>query len=129
MSRDMLSDVVTSALAKAMDGSAARHRVLADNIANVETPGFQRKDVAFHDQLRAALNSADNREKAMASLERVRPFTFLDPARSSRADGNTVDIEVEMGELAKNTLEYESSVQLLVSKLRGLRTVITEGRR
>ncbi|NIM06550.1 MAG: flagellar basal body rod protein FlgB [Armatimonadetes bacterium] len=128
MSSDTLSDVASAALEKALDGTAARHRTLANNIANVDTPGFRRREVAFHDALRGALKSANDSEQTLARLKRVRPRKFVDRTRSARADGNTVNIETEMGELAKNTLEYEADVQLLLSKLRMLRTAISGGR-
>lgn len=129
MPSEMLSDLVSAALAKALDGSAARHRALAENIANVDTPGFQRRDVAFHEQLRAAFRHAGDSETILAGLERVRPEEILDRTRSARADGNSVSIETEMGELAKNTLEYETDAQLLMGKLRMLQTAISEGKK
>lgn len=129
MPSEMLSDIVSAALAKALDGSAARHRALAENIANVDTPGFQRREVAFHEQLQAAFRHAGDSETILAGLERVRPEEILDRTRSARADGNSVSIETEMGELAKNTLEYETDVQLLMGKLRMLQTAISEGKK
>lgn len=129
MSSEMLNDVVSAALTKALDGTAKRHRTLASNIANVDTPGYLRKDVAFHDELKAALDSAGDYDHSMAELERVRPKSFIDLTRSARADGNTVNIESEMAELAKNNLEYQSDVQLLMSKLRMLSIAISEGRK
>jgi len=129
MPNDLLSDLVSAALAKALDGTAARHCALANNIANVDTPGFRRSDVTFHEQLGAALRSAGKSEDPLTVLERVRPEKSLDRTRSARADGNSVNIETEMAELAKNTLEYESDVQLLMAKLRMLQSAISEGRK
>jgi flagellar basal-body rod protein FlgB len=59
------------------------------------------------------------------SLEQIRPKLVADPTPATRSDGNNVDIEVEMGELAKNTLEYESAAKLLSHKVRMLQTVIS----
>jgi flagellar basal-body rod protein FlgB len=128
MPDDMLSDVSTAALVKTLDGAALRHRALANNVANAETPGFTRSDVAFHERL----SSAVERARAAGSsepVEGVEAQIVADQASPARADGNNVDIEREMAALAKNTLEYESATQTLAIKLAMIRSAINEGRR
>jgi flagellar basal-body rod protein FlgB len=128
MPDDMISDVSIAALVKTLEGAALRHRTLANNIANAETPGFTRSDVAFHDRLRMAVDRAE----ALGSttpIEAVQPQVKTDQQSPARADGNNVDIEREMGELAKNTLEYESAARTLTIKLAMIRSAINEGRR
>jgi flagellar basal-body rod protein FlgB len=128
MPSEILTDLTSTALEKGLDGTTVRHRALANNIANIDTPGYQRTDVAFHEQLAAALAST-NTDKAQACLERVRPQATVDRTRFARIDGNTTSVETEMGELAKNTLEYEMDTQLLQNKFRMLRAAITDGKK
>lgn len=128
MPDDMLSDVSIAALVKTLDGAALRHRALANNVANAETPGFTRSDVAFHERLRSAVERA----RAQGSADPVKAVEaeiVADQKSPARADGNNVDIEREMAELAKNTLEYESAAHTLAIKLAMLRSAINEGRR
>jgi flagellar basal-body rod protein FlgB len=100
-----LFDTTQSALELAMRGAAMRHEVLADNIANANTPGFQRRDVDFHTTLRRALGGEPG-DRVEASLA-PESETF-----SARADGNGVDIDTENARLAENSLEYETLVQV-----------------
>jgi flagellar basal-body rod protein FlgB len=128
MPEDMLSDVTVAALVKTLDCAAMRHRALANNIANAETPGFTRSDVEFQERLDAAVERA----RALGSpqpIEEVQPSLVVDRESPARADGNNVDIEREMAALTRNHLEYESAAQALALKLAMLRTAVNEGRR
>lgn len=58
MLTEMTTDTTFQVLEKALDGSSHRHRVLANNIANVNTPGFKRTDISFQEDLRKALDCA-----------------------------------------------------------------------
>lgn len=130
MTRDLLADATTAALAKTLDGAAARHRALAENIANVDTPGFQRSDVSFENQLQAALKDAQ--ADPVTTLERirsVRPSVRRDATSPARVDGNNVDIDREMARIAQNTTEFEAAARALATKLRMLRSAISEGKR
>jgi len=125
---DFFSDLTTLALAKSLDGAGLRHRVIADNVANVETPGFTRSEVRFEEKLREALASGDE-EQAAGRLNGVEPDIQPDYSAPARPDGNNVSMDREMAELTKNTLRYEALVQLLNLKNIMVRTAITEGRR
>jgi len=130
MARDLLSDVTLSAMGKILDATAARQRVIAHNIANVDTPGFTRSDVSFHDELARALTDAD--EQPLLTISRVgevQPRTALDSQSPPRADGNNVDIDREMASMAQNTIEYEAAAEVLKSKLAMLRSAVSEGRK
>jgi len=129
MIKELLSDPASAALAKSLQGTSARQRVLAANIANAETPGYQRQDVSFQDSLRHAVDSSGTDYERSARISAVSPATYTDPSAPPRADGNSVDIDREMAALAENNLEFESSATALSAKIRLLRTVINEGRR
>ena len=128
MIRNFLIDVTTSGLAKALDAAGLRHRVIADNIANVETPGFTRSEVSFEDQLKRAFDSTDE-DSAIKRIQEAQPEVRADALSPARPDGNNVSIDKEMAELTKNTLRYETLVRLLNLKGLMVREAITEGKR
>lgn len=116
-----------------LDGLSLRNRVLADNIANADTPGFKRSDVNFGNVLQAALG---NQDPGQLELKRTSPrhlpgtgslngnFVILDQTTTIRNDGNNVDIDQEMTNLAENTLQYNALARSLTSHLAMLRQVI-----
>lgn len=130
MTRDLLADATMAALAKTLDGAAARHRALAENIANVDTPGFQRADVSFETELGAALKEAQsNPRTALDRIATVRPRELRDTTSPARVDGNNVDVDREMARIAQNTQEFEAAARALATKLHMLRSAISEGRK
>ena len=122
------TDLTTTAIAQSLDASAMRHRVIADNIANVETPGFKRSEVSFESKLKSALESL-NSDMAMRTIEGMEPDVEQDTQSPARADGNNVSIDREMADLTKNSLEYETLTRLMTMKGSMIQTVLTEGRR
>ncbi len=92
----------TNILQKALEGNWARHKAITNNIANVDTPNYKRKDVAFDQYLQEAIRRNDG------SLANVRPMTYTDYRQFSyREDGNNVDMDLEMGFLAQNQIRHE----------------------
>ena len=124
-----LTDTTTLALQRALEGEAARQRTAANNLANLETPGYRPRRVEFQEQLRAALEAQgeEGAEGEAELLAAVRPeeVTYAGPAL--RRDGNAVDIETEMADLAESGLHYQAVIRLLAKKLQMLRSVATEG--
>jgi flagellar basal-body rod protein FlgB len=126
-------------LKKALDAASLRQKVIANNIANVDTPGFKRADVAFEDELRAALEVQEKLEMQTThpkhisnkrkNLEDVNPRVITQSDTTYRNDLNNVDIEQEMAKLTENNIIYNTIAQLISEKLRMLRTTIQEGRR
>ncbi len=99
-----LFDTTSLALSKAIEGASARQQAIAENLANVDTPGYQRVDVDFHSTLRDAMASG-NLSGAAFSPQR-------DATATVRPDGSTVDADVEAAAQARNGLEYEALVQV-----------------
>jgi len=127
---DFFVDPTSAALAKTLDGTAARQHVLADNIANAETPNYTRKDISFESELNAALTVADPPyDEQIAAIENIHPQPHTDLLTPRRLDGNNVEIEHEMATLADNNLRFDTSAQLLAMRIRLLRMAIHEGRR
>ncbi len=127
MSADMMNDQVMALLAKSLDAYSLRHKVISNNIANVNTPGFKRSYVSFESQLAQIVGdrNAKGRAEALASFQ---PAVEVDAATTTRYDGNNVNVDSEMADLAENTLSYTLTSQLLKTKLSMFRHVISEGR-
>ena len=102
-------------LDRAADAAWQRNEAISNNIANVDTPGYKRQDVAFESVLQQALGN--NRYESMddkvanVDLSRLRGRAYLDYANYSyRLDGNNVDIENENVMLAENQLKYQGLI-------------------
>jgi len=107
-------------LSRLLDAAALRQRVLGQNVANVNTPGYHRQDVAFEEELANEL-----KRHHQVDAHKIQLTVHEPTGLKERADGNNVDIDQEMGQLAKNTLLYRTYTDLLGSKIRMLRSAIT----
>jgi flagellar basal-body rod protein FlgB len=112
-----LFDTTQLSLEAAMRGSSLRQTLLASNLANVNTPGYQRKDVDFHAQLQAAQQTGQ-------PLETLAFSPSTDSSRVVRADGSGVDADQESAALAENALEYEALVQVAGARTSILQTAM-----
>ena len=101
-----LGDPVMNVLERAMDVSWFRQQLIANNIANVDTPQYKREDIDFQKTLENALSNGASGE---ADLDPV----FIDSGQYSGSNnGNNVDMENEMAQQAINLLQYESLARL-----------------
>lgn len=108
-----------------LDASVLRQEAIAANIANAETPGYGRVDVApdFLATLRAQFAPGQaNPGQNMAGLT---PRLAVDPtARSIRPDGNTVELEHELMEMSRNRVNHEFLADLIGGHIKQLRMAI-----
>jgi len=123
-------------LNKSMDVAALRNEVIADNIANVETPKFKRREVIFEENLKKVLQGDSRKAKLKVNDSRHFPLTeetaslavpeirVMDDL-SYRNDENNVDIDVESAKLAKNKITYDAVSQSMGEELTLLRLAIT----
>ncbi len=118
-----LFDVTHALLEQALVGSAARQRALAANLANANTPGYQRVDVDFHGVLRRALEGS-GRPDSMARVEAAAFAPEAEHSGPTRLDGSTIDIDRENAALTENALEGQALIQILRSNLRIIETAI-----
>ncbi|WP_258359730.1 flagellar basal body rod protein FlgB [Moorella sulfitireducens (nom. illeg.)] len=123
-------------LEKALDTAALRQRVIAHNVANVNTPGYKRYDVTFEEKLGRALGLEEsvalyrtNPAHLPATGLDLSPEIVQDNSTTMRQDGNNVDIDREMVDLAQNSLNFNFAAQQLNGRLAMLRYAINEGRR
>lgn len=126
-------------LEKSLDASLMRNEVIAQNIANVDTPNYKKKTVRFEEYLANAIN--DSTFKGTKTNSRhidiggsnigtvnariTQEYNDL----STRLDGNNVDIEEEMAAMAENNLRYNTMIQSVSSGYKRLKSVISEGRK
>lgn len=103
-------------LERALDRTTQRHSLLTENLANVNTPGYKRKDVDFNITLEQEMNRGRD-----ASTPRV-------DRGSIRVDGSSVDLETEVASLAETELRYQMLTEMTARYFRGLENVIREGR-
>ena len=108
---------------KTLDAVALRQEAIASNIANLETPGYKRLDLAPSFQTELALACATGDARQIASLN---PSLAPDStAAANGRDGNNVSLEKEMAQLSQNTLVHNLEPQLVSNLLLRLRTAIT----
>lgn len=116
-------------LGKAADASWQRNEILANNMSNVNTPGYKRKDIDFESQLRRALGysryeTVDAKVAHVTNTE-LTPRVYTDMANFSyRLDGNNVDIDTESVEIASNQIKYEGLVASYNQEFANLKMVI-----
>ena len=116
-------------LDRAADASWTRETVIGNNIANVDTPGYKRQDVAFESVLQKALGSSRyqsmDSKVAAAKTKNLSVRTYTDYANYSyRLDGNNVDVENENVMLAENQLKYQGLLTSIQQEFTNLQTVM-----
>jgi len=116
----MTNDTSFTVLQKVLDTATLRHKVIANNIANVNTPGYHRREVCFQDELARLAATGDGERLAAA-----RPEVLESHEGPFRADGNNVNVERELADLMKNALVYRTCTQLLSSRIAGYRAAIS----
>lgn len=132
------SDVDQDVKEKALIFRAKRQQLLASNIANADTPGYNTQDVSFQDSLKAAVNqvgapsmvaSTTNAEHipavGTAHVSTLSLAYQLRPVQNS-LDGNTVDMDRERGEIAKNAILYQLAVSSLDDEGKELNQAISD---
>jgi flagellar basal-body rod protein FlgB len=106
-----------------LDATVLRHEAIAANLANVETPGYRRVDVAseFTTALKQAVTARDGDQIAA-----LRPAIALDPAAvAANRDGNTVQLENELMAMNQNSVAHALETQLVTGHMLKLRLAIT----
>lgn len=112
---------------------AKRHELISSNIANVDTPGYRRKDLPFERIMETYLSAERTLKTTHPRHFPRRERNLEDLIRTYEAKTlgtpNNVSLEEEMGTLIENQLLYESTLQALSKELERLKEIITEGGR
>jgi len=112
---------------KALDVAWKRNEVISENIANVDTPGYKRKDIQFEDYLNSELKSGRIKSKLKLSGGGTIRVVTDNANYSYRLDGNNVDIEREMAVMAENTIRYYTLINRINGQFNKIRTIIRGG--
>ncbi|OGJ90537.1 MAG: flagellar basal-body rod protein FlgB [Candidatus Raymondbacteria bacterium RifOxyA12_full_50_37] len=128
----LFDKVARQATYKSLDAGTLRSKAVAQNIANVGTPGYKRQEVSFEKELRQALKleskGAVTNDKHMeisklARLKKVHPYSYQ-PFDSSNSSGeNNVDIDMENAKMAENQILFNYGVRF--SSFKKLQSAIT----
>jgi flagellar basal-body rod protein FlgB len=129
-------------LKNAMHGAGEAHGVIANNIANANTPNFHRTEVTFQESLAASLGTtgdadsddlalltSDDRQIPIGGAQPAQPFSVtktVDDSDQQRVDGSNVDIDQEMAKLSINSGYAQSMSTMLAQQYGRLRRAITD---
>lgn len=150
---DLITSLTSQVMNKALDGLSQRHKAIASNLANVDTPNYRRRDVSFEGALEKAIQANQNQGSSHSqrpasndeplamratrpehlglnlfqSVDEIQPEMIESDGVQFRNDGNSVDVETEMVQLAKNTERYTAIANLQGRSIKGLKSVIESG--
>ena len=99
-----------------LNQSQARHEVISSNLANVNTPNYQTKEIRFDDVLSRVTGVGQSGDSG--KIYKVEGL-------AARQDGNNVDVDHELSKLTRNALTYQTYTQVIASKLGTYRSAIT----
>lgn len=99
---------IADLLQAALKAENLRQKAIANNISNLQTPGYRSIDVKFEELLGKALKDIDNFD-----LKKIAPETFEPKQTPVKSNGNDVNFEVEIGRLIKNSIKHTAYVRLL----------------
>jgi len=116
-----LFDTSILGVEKAMQGSLLQQQVLANNIANANTPGFTPSTVDFQSALAQAFTQGSPAPSQIQSLS-FQPQT--DATGTEQTDGNGVDVNQQMAALSENTLDYQALESVMGTRMSILKTAI-----
>jgi|ERR1051326_5304596 flagellar basal-body rod protein FlgB len=108
-------DRLTQNLERYMDLVSMRQKLVASNIANADTPGYQTQDVDFQSELKSLMDGGTPHAKGVSGLP-------------TKNDGNNVDLDREARLLAENALRFSVASTLMRSQIRQVKEAIQEGK-
>ena len=116
-------------LDKAADASWTRESLITNNIANVNTPNYKRRDLNFESVLNEQLGSCKHEsldaKMRTVDLGQLNPMTYTDHSSLSyRLDGNNVDIDTEEAELASEQIKYQALTTSISKEFSRMKSVI-----
>jgi flagellar basal-body rod protein FlgB len=109
-------------VAKGLDASTLRGRAIANNMANITTPGYQRIEVAFEEQLKKALSEEElagfrsdpeHMRSGRPEIEMLKPVAYRSEDQTLYSEVNNVDIDEEASKLAENEIMFSFDVRFL----------------
>jgi len=112
-----------------LDATAKREAIISNNLANVNTPNYKRKDIRFETELKKAFIRADGENVDFKvkdlDLDALEPEVYTDYAKLSyRYDGNNVDINTENGIATANQIKYNGLMEILNKNFTQIQSVL-----
>ncbi len=104
-------------LEKEMELYVARNKAIANNIANIATPGYKTINVTFRNELANAIANSTNDVQLSEEVKQVEPTIQVDNSGSLDSGANNVNIDQQMADLAKNQLQFELAARLTTDTL------------
>jgi flagellar basal-body rod protein FlgB len=111
-------------LSRLVSAADMRQQVISHNIANVNTPRYKRLDVDFEQALIEELSRSQN---SRSPAKPAQPSVLETPGLATRADGNNVDIDMEVGQMNKNALLQQVYLQMMGAEMSMMRRAIDGG--
>ena len=102
---------IVELLEAGLKAETMRQQAMANNVANLQTPGYRRIDVQFEKMLAKAIESGDE-----VDMEEIEPVLYQPKNTAVKLNGNDVNLENEIGEMVKNSLRYKAFVRLMSKK-------------
>ncbi len=131
MSDPVMFDSSIQGMKSALDGLSAQQEVIGQNIANVDTPGYRAQKVDFRSTLQNAINKTGKVMLKTTSPSHIQGVTnngkiqvSLREGGTNRADGNNVDIDVELSQMTETVIQYQALTELISKKFAGIKTII-----
>jgi flagellar basal-body rod protein FlgB len=120
-------DQIDADVERMLDITARRQQALASNIANLDTPGYKAKDVAFQQELSSSMQLATTDPSHLTASSTASSTQLVETEGKVKQNGNNVDLERETTEMTKNGLQYIMLTQFMSSAVKTLRYSISEG--
>lgn len=115
-------------LNKCADASFLRNELISNNLANVSTPNYKRKDINFEEYLKDELSGKGSLDKRIANvdLSKLNATIYTDQSTLSyRLDGNNVDEAIENANLAENQIRYYTLLDSMTQEFSRIKMVLT----
>jgi flagellar basal-body rod protein FlgB len=131
----MTFDATILALQKNLDMRSLAHSLHSSNISNANVPNYHSRKIDFEESLREAIGGLEENDETLTrrqdlvreAIEKVTGQIYEDPYAKANGDGNTVNVEKEMAGIAKNTIGFQTAIQLINKKIAMQKYVLGEG--
>jgi len=123
----MIATPATVALSRFLDIDLARYKLVAMNLANIDTPGYRTRDLDFHAELRRASEQANGFGGGQLVSTTFEPVARRVGGLMERPDGNNVSVERESLLLAETQMKFNLGVQLLKDQFHIISLAINSG--
>jgi flagellar basal-body rod protein FlgB len=117
------TDSIIALINAGIRAEGLRQKAIANNVANLETPGYRRIDVKFEELLAKSLDSSGS-----VDLSELEPQIYQPKQTLVKSNGNDVSLEGEVGAMIKNSLRYKTYIRLLNKRYSQIELAINVGR-